>query len=201
MVKRELTDKAKADLLLIERALGNGDQRAYSELMSKYRDPIYFMLYEKVKDADLAKELTIEALGKAFNKLRLYTPNYAFSTWLFTIARNNAIDYLRKKKVNTTSIDELRQNDNGDEIVFDLPDGGLNPENYLLKKQRLEIVRNIVNQLDPKYKKLVRLRYFKEFSYDEIADELDLPVGTVKAQLFRSRQQLFKLLQGKNNLF
>ena len=114
MVKRELTDKAKADLLLIERALGNGDQRAYSELMSKYRDPIYFMLYEKVKDADLAKELTIEALGKAFNKLRLYTPNYAFSTWLFTIARNNAIDYLRKKKVNTTSIDELRQNDNGD---------------------------------------------------------------------------------------
>ena len=201
MVKRELTDKAKADLLLIERALGNGDQRAYSELMSKYRDPIYFMLYEKVKDADLAKELTIEALGKAFNKLRLYTPNYAFSTWLFTIARNNAIDYLRKKKVNTTSIDELRQNDNGDEIVFDLPDGGLNPENYLLKKQRLEIVRNIVNQLDPKYKKIVRLRYFKEFSYDEIADELDLPVGTVKAQLFRSRQQLFKLLQGKNNLF
>lgn len=201
MVKRELTVKAKADLLLIERALGNGDQRAYSELMSKYRDPIYFMLYEKVKDADLAKELTIEALGKAFNKLRLYTPNYAFSTWLFTIARNNAIDYLRKKKVNTTSIDELRQNDNGDEIIFDLPDGGLNPENYLLKKQRLEIVRNIVNQLDPKYKKLVRLRYFKEFSYDEIADELDLPVGTVKAQLFRSRQQLFKLLQGKNNLF
>lgn len=201
MVKRELTDKAKADLLLIERALGNGDQRAYSELMSKYRDPIYFMLYEKVKDADLAKELTIEALGKAFNKLRLYTPNYAFSTWLFTIARNNAIDYLRKKKVNTTSIDELRQNDNGDDIVFDLPDGGLNPENYLLKKQRLEIVRNIVNQLDPKYKKLVRLRYFKEFSYDEIADELNLPVGTVKAQLFRSRQQLFKLLQGKNNLF
>jgi RNA polymerase sigma-70 factor (ECF subfamily) len=200
-VKKELTEKAKIDLALIEKALKKGDQRAYSTLMSKYRDPIYFMLFDKVKDQELAKELTIEALGKAFNKLHMYTPNFAFSTWLFTIARNNAIDYLRKKKIHTFSIDQLRENNKGDEIVFDLPDHGLSPEGFLLKKQRLEIIRNIVNSLDPKYKKLVRLRYFKEYSYDEIAQELNIPVGTVKAQLFRSRQQLFKLLQGKENQF
>jgi RNA polymerase sigma factor (sigma-70 family) len=201
MVDRELTDKAKQDLLLIDRALNKGDQRAYSTLMSKYRDPIFFMLLEKINDKELAKELTIEALGKAFNKLHLYTPTFAFSTWLFTIARNNAIDYLRKKKLPTLSMDQLRETDDGGEISFDIADTGLDPENFLLKKQRLQIVRKIVASLEPKYRRLVRLRYFKEYSYKEIADELDMPVGTVKAQLFRSREQLFNLLDGKQNQF
>jgi RNA polymerase sigma-70 factor (ECF subfamily) len=201
MVKRKLTEKAKKDLILIEKALENGDQRAYSSLMAKYRDPIYFMLIEKINDKELAKELTIEALGKAFNKLHLYTPNFAFSTWLFTIARNNAIDYLRKKKLPTFSLDQLRQTDDGSQISFDLEDDGLDPENFLLKKQRLQIVRKIVSSLEPKYRQLVRLRYFKEYSYQEIADELEMPVGTVKAQLFRSREQLFTLLDGKLNKF
>ena len=201
MVDRELTDKAKQDLLLIDKALNKGDQRAYSTLMSKYRDPIFFMLLEKISDKELAKELTIEALGKAFNKLHLYSPTFAFSTWLFTIARNNAIDYLRKKKLPTFSIDELRQTDEGGEMSFDVEDTGLDPENFLLKKQRLQIIRKIVSSLEPKYRRLVRLRYFKEYSYQEIADELDMPVGTVKAQLFRSREQLFTLLNGKQNQF
>lgn len=201
MVDRELTDKAKHDLLLIDKALNKGDQRAYSTLMSKYRDPIFFMLLEKISDKELAKELTIEALGKAFNKLHLYSPTFAFSTWLFTIARNNAIDYLRKKKLPTFSIDELRKTDEGGEMSFDVEDTGLNPENFLLKKQRLQIIRKIVSSLEPKYRRLVRLRYFKEYSYQEIADELDMPVGTVKAQLFRSREQLFTLLNGKQNQF
>lgn len=201
MVDRELTDKAKQDLLLIKKALNNGDQRAYSTLMAKYRDPIFFMLLEKINDKELAKELTIEALGKAFNKLHLYTPNFAFSTWLFTIARNNAIDYLRKKKLPTLSIDKLRETENGGEVSFDIADTGLDPENFLLKKQRLQVVRKIVASLEPKYRRLVRLRYFKEYSYQEIADELDMPVGTVKAQLFRSREQLFNLLDGKQNQF
>lgn len=201
MVDRELTDKAKQDLILIDKALNNGDQRAFSTLMSKYRDPIFFMLLEKINDNELAKELTIEALGKAFNKLHLYTPNFAFSTWLFTIARNNAIDYLRKKKLATISIDQLRETDQGGEISFDVIDDGLDPESFLLKKQRLQIVRKIVACLDPKYRVLVRLRYFKEYSYKEIAEELNIPVGTVKAQLFRSREQLFNLLDGKENMY
>jgi RNA polymerase sigma-70 factor (ECF subfamily) len=201
MVKRQLTEKAKQDLILIEKALKNGDQRAYSSLMAKYRDPIFFMLLEKISDKELAQELTIEALGKAFNKLHLYTPNFAFSTWLFTIARNNAIDFLRKKKLPTFSIDQTKKGEDGSEISFDIKDDGLDPENFLLKKQRLQIVRQIVSSLEPKYRRLVRLRYFKEYSYQEIADELKMPVGTVKAQLFRSREQLFALLDGKLNQF
>lgn len=201
MVKRQLTEKAKQDLILIEKALKNGDQRAYSSLMAKYRDPIFFMLLEKISDKELAQELTIEALGKAFNKLHLYTPNFAFSTWLFTIARNNAIDFLRKKKLPTFSIDQTKKGEDGSEISFDIKDDSLDPENFLLKKQRLQIVRQIVSCLEPKYRRLVRLRYFKEYSYQEIADELKMPVGTVKAQLFRSREQLFALLDGKLNQF
>ena len=100
-----LTDKAKIDLILVQRALENGDPRAFNELMARHRDPVYFMLNEKVNgNKELAKELTIEAFGKAFNKLHSYTPKFAFSTWLYSIAKNNLIDYLRKKKLTTVSL-------------------------------------------------------------------------------------------------
>ena len=161
-----------------------------------YRDPLYFMLYEKVSDQELAKDLTIEALGKAFIKLHLYIPEYAFSTWLFTVARNHCIDYLRKNKLPTFSIDKMMIDDEGKKTTFDLKSEDPNPEQILMKKQRIKILRSIVNQLKPKYRDLVKLRYFKEFSYDEIAEELQLPLGTVKAQLLRSREQLFKIMSG-----
>ena len=119
-MSKNLTDKAKRDLLLINKALKEGDTNSYNKLMNLYRDPIYFMLYEKVKDKELAKDLTIEALGKAFKKLHLYTPDYAFSTWLFTVARNNCIDYLRKNKIQTISIEKIKEDNNGNRINFDI---------------------------------------------------------------------------------
>ena len=164
--------------------------------MNLYRDPIYFMLNEKVKDKELAKDLTIEALGKAFKKLHLYTPEYAFSTWLFTVARNNCIDYLRKNKIQTISIEKIKEDNNGNRINFDIKSDDPNPEKILIKKQRIAILRQIVDQLKPKYRILVKLRYFKEMSYDEIAEDLNIPIGTVKAQLYRSRENLFKIMSG-----
>jgi len=191
-----LTEKGKRDLLLINRALENGDPTAYNELMKLYRDPIYFMLYEKVGDQELAKDLTIESLGKAFKKLHLYTPSYAFSTWLYTVARNHCIDYLRKHKLPTVSIDKMMLDEDGKRNTFDLISKDLNPEMVMEKKQRIAILRQIVDQLKPKYRDLVKLRYFKELSYEEIADVLEVPLGTVKAQLHRSREQLFKIMSG-----
>ena len=201
MVNKKLTKKAKEDLKIIELALATGDPRAYNNLMSKYRDPIFFMLYERVNNKELAKELTIEAFGKAFNKLDSYTPNYAFSTWLFSIAKNNCIDYLRKKKLPTYSIDDTVLKKEGLETAIEIPFQGDGPEKKLINKQRIQILRNIVEQLKPNYRKLVKLRYFKEYSYEEISIELDIPIGTVKAQLFRSREQLFKILSGKKDTF
>ena len=196
-----LTEKGKRDLLLINRALASGDPKAYNELMRLYRDPIYFMLYEKVGDQELAKDLTIEALGKAFRKLHMYTPDYTFSTWLYTVARNNCIDYLRKHKLPTISIDKMMLDEDGKRNTFDLKSNDPNPESVMIKKQRIAILRQIVDQLKPKYRDLVKLRYFKELSYDEIATLLEIPLGTVKAQLHRSREQLFKIMSGSKDTF
>ena len=196
-----LTEKGKRDLKLINRALEDGDPKAYNELMKLYRDPLYFMLYEKVGDQELAKDLTIESLGKAFKKLHLYTPNYAFSTWLYTVARNHCIDYLRKNKLPTISIDRMMLDEDGKRNTFDLISKDLNPEQVMEKKQRIAILRQIVDKLKPKYRDLVKLRYFKELSYEEIADALDVPLGTVKAQLHRSREQLFKIMSGVKDAY
>ena len=200
-MRDNLTEKGERDLLLINRALASGDPKAYNELMRLYRDPIYFMLYEKVGDQELAKDLTIEALGKAFKKLHMYTPDYTFSTWLYTVARNNCIDYLRKHKLPTISINKMMLDEDGKRNTFDLKSNDPNPENVMIKKQRIAILRQIVDQLKPKYRDLVKLRYFKELSYDEIATLLEIPLGTVKAQLHRSREQLFKIMSGSRDTF
>lgn len=200
-MSNNLTEKGQRDLKLINRALASGDPAAYSELMKLYRDPLYFMLYEKVSDQELAKDLTIESLGKAFQKLHLYTPDYTFSTWLFTVARNHCIDYLRKHKLPTISIDKMMLDEDGKRTNFDLVSNDLNPEQKMEKKQRIAFLRQIVDQLKPVYRDLVKMRYFKELSYEEIAESLDIPIGTVKAQLHRSREQLFKILSGSRDAF
>ncbi len=200
-MSNNLTEKGQRDLKLINRALASGDPAAYSELMKLYRDPLYFMLYEKVSDQELAKDLTIESLGKAFQKLHLYTPDYTFSTWLFTVARNHCIDYLRKHKLPTISIDKMMLDEDGKRTNFDLVSNDLNPEQKMEKKQRIAFLRQIVDQLKPAYRDLVKMRYFKELSYEEIAETLHIPIGTVKAQLHRGREQLFKILSGSRDVF
>ena len=196
-----LTEKGQRDLKLINRALESGDPAAYSELLKLYRDPLYFMLYEKVNDQELAKDLTIEVLGKAFKKLHMYVPEYTFSTWLFTVARNHCIDYLRKHKLPTISIDNMALDSDIKRPHFDLVSSSLNPEQTMEKTQRIAILRQIVDQLKPNYRDLVKLRYFKELSYEEIAKTLDAPIGTVKAQLHRSRELLFKIMSGSRDTF
>jgi RNA polymerase sigma-70 factor (ECF subfamily) len=161
--------------------------------MGRYRDAIYYMLLKMVNNASDAEDLTIEAFGKAFKNIQQYTPNYAFSTWLFKIATNNCIDFIRKKKATTVSLD---QNDNDeDKAPTDIMAPVLDPEEEMIKGQKQKMMREIVSKLKPRYRKLIELRYFKEFSYEEIADELELPIGTVKAQLFRARELLFNILK------
>ena len=193
---KNLTKKGQRDLILVNRALKDGDSSAYNELLHLYRDPLYFMLYEKVNDQEVAKDLTIESLGKAFKKLHLYTPEFTFSTWLFTVAKNHCIDYLRRKNLPTTSINNIMFNNDGKRTSFDIISNELMPDQEMEKSQRIAILREIVNKLKPKYRDLVKLRYFKEKTYEEISKDLDVPIGTVKAQLFRSREQLFKILSG-----
>jgi RNA polymerase sigma factor (sigma-70 family) len=196
-LNENLSPKAKIDFELVCKARFEKDERAYAALMGKYRDSIYFMMLKMVKNTDDADDLTIEAFGKAFNRLHQYTPDYAFSTWLYRIATNNCIDFIRKKKMVTLSIDRTIDDGEGGGMSFEIKSETLNPEERFVRKQKIRIMREIVDQLKPRYRELVILRYFREFSYDEIAKETKLPLGTVKAQLFRAREQLYKLMQNK----
>ena len=191
-----LSPKAQIDFELVVKARESKDERAYAELMTKYRDSIYFIMLKMVKNSDDADDLTIEAFGKAFNRLHQYTPNYAFSTWLFRIATNNCIDFIRKKKMITFSIDKEYEGEEGG-MTFEIKDERLDPEERFIRKQKIRIMREIVEHLKPRYKNLIVLRYFRELSYDEIAKETELPIGTVKAQLYRAREQLYNLMQNK----
>ena len=194
-VNENLSDKARYDLALVQRAVEKNDQKAYAELMQRYRDSIYFMLLKMINNKDDADDLTIEAFGKAFKRLHQYTPNYAFSTWLFKIASNNCIDWIRKQKKKTFSIDNPIGTDDGDEMTIELKGDALDPMETVMKDQKNAIMREVVDKLKPRYRTLVELRYYKEYSYEEIAEELKLPLGTVKAQLFRAREFLLNLMQ------
>jgi RNA polymerase sigma factor (sigma-70 family) len=190
-----LSEKAQKDYELVIRATQKKDQQAFAELMDKYKDSIYFMLLKMVNNNDDAEDLTLEAFGKAFNRLHQYTPNFAFSTWLFKIATNNCIDFLRKKKKNVMSIDNRIPNSEGDEFMFEIKSDGLTPEQLAMNDQKIQLMRQYVKKLKPRYETLVEMRYFKEMSYDEISEELNLPLGTVKAQLFRAREFLYNIMK------
>lgn len=185
-----LSDKAKSDLLLVDLAR-KGNEKAFAGLMNRYRDSIYFMLLKMVNNNSDAEDLTIEAFGKAFHNIDSFTPEFAFSTWLFKIATNNCIDFIRKKQISPAPIDQLADDlDNLTvNIQSDLPD----PEEALINDQKIAVLRDIVNQLKPRYRKLIELRYYKEYSYEEIASELNMPLGTVKALLYRAKNLLYNI--------
>ena len=195
-VNPNLSEKAQVDYKLVQLAV-KGDQKAYAELMQRYKDSIYFMLLKMVNNRDDADDLTIEAFGKAFKNLHQYTPDFVFSTWLFKIATNNCIDFIRRKRKFTFSIDKGMENDSGQEMQFEIKSPMLDPEEKMIKKQKAILMRDVVEKLKPRYKRLVELRYFQERSYEEIADELKLPLGTVKAQLFRAREFLYQILKNQ----
>ncbi len=197
---KNLTNKAQHDYNLVKLALERGDQRAYAELMGRYKDTVYFMLLKMVNNKDDAEDLAIEAFGKAFKRLHQYTPNYAFSTWLFKIATNNCIDFIRKNRLNMLSIDKPMKDEEGGELTLDIRDERSDPEENVIKKQKEVHLRAIVDKLKPRYRQLVHLRYFEEKSYEEISQEMSLPVGTVKAQLFRARELLFQVLKKKDDV-
>ncbi len=194
-INEKLTEKGQRDYLLVQRALNDGDQKAFAELLHHYRDSLYFMMLKMTNNPYDADDLTIEAFGKAFNKLEQYTPDYAFSTWLFKIASNNCIDFLRKNKKHNQHLrnehEDLAEQDMASKLPASTPD----PEENIIKEQKIKYMREVVEKLKPHYRHLIELRYFDELSYEEIADKLELPLGTVKAQLFRSREFLFQVMK------
>jgi RNA polymerase sigma factor (sigma-70 family) len=194
---REFSDKALHDFNLIDRATQQGDESAFAELMQRYRKPVYHMILKMVRNVDDAEDLTIEAFAKAFKNLGRFKKDYTFSTWLFRIATNNAIDFIRKKKLDTYSLNTSFTDDGGESVNIDVEDNRLTPDEEAIKAQKIQLVQLFVNKLPAKYQRLVKLRYFEELSYEEIAKELDAPLGTVKAQLHRARELMYDLVKDK----
>ena len=193
-IERGFSPKAQRDLVLIQAAL-DGSAKAYEALLHCYRKSVYHIMLSMVRDPDDADDLTMETFAKAFGHLSRYRPQFAFSTWLFRIATNGCIDFVRRKKLKTQSLNAAVRLGDGESILVDVCDHAPNPQEAFIRQQRIEVVQRVVTRLPAQYARLVRLRYFEELSYAEVAAKLQAPIGTVKAQLFRARELLLQLLQ------
>jgi RNA polymerase sigma-70 factor (ECF subfamily) len=190
------TTKATEDYDLVC-AAQRGDQRAYAQLMDRYKESLYFKLMKMTGSAADADDMTLEAFGKAFNSLDTYSPNFAFSTWLFRIATNNCIDYMRKKRIKTTPLEQPSSDRMS--LEMRISDFALDPETMMIREQKIENLKVIIDKLKPHYRTLIELRYYKEYSYEEIAEKLNLPIGTVKVKLFRAKEFLYDILKSSED--
>lgn len=164
--------------------------------MKKYHDAIHNLIYRMVRNKEEVEDLTQEAFIKAFNSLGSFNEEYAFSTWLYKIATNNCIDHIRKKKLETFSIDKPIDSKDS-EVTFEVPDTTYQPDKAIIAQQRKELIEEAIESLPEKYRRVIILRHQQEKNYEEIAKILKLPIGTVKAHIFRGRELLYRHLRLK----
>lgn len=181
------------ELALIQEAL-NGSQKAYTELTERHKTAVFHIIFKIVKDAETANDLAQETFMKAFASLASYRSEYRFSTWLYKIAANCSIDFLRKKRINALSLDQQLETKDGS-VTLEVPDHSFNPEQELVRKQQRFSIEEAIQSLPDKYREVIIYRHKDDKSYEEIADLLDIPVGTVKARIFRARELLKKKLK------
>ncbi len=159
-----------------------------------YNDSVYRIIYRMVHNRQEAEDLTQEVFIKAYNSLISFNENYAFSTWLFKIATNHCIDFFRKRKLKTQSMEQtIRYKD--DEIKQEYADSDPTAEKEMLADEKSQIIKQAIKELPEKYRVAIVLRHQEERSYEEIAQMLELPLGTVKARIFRAREMLKKSLR------
>lgn len=153
-----------------------------------------------VRSHEQVEDLVQEVFVKAFDNLGSYNSDYAFSTWLYRIATNHTIDFLRKKKLQTLSIDETIKTADG-EVEPQIPDDNYEADRSVIRKQRSAIIHDAISRLPEKYRQVIEMRHMEEKSYQEISELLDIPLGTVKAHIFRAREMLYKSLIDKRDQF
>ena len=168
----------------------DGDSTAFEHLFNRYRDSIYQLYMQRTGgNVDDTNDLLQETFVKVYLNLQRYSSRFTFGQWVYTIARTTFIDYTRRRRDDTVSIDYVGE---GFGVSGSL--GGPTPEEHLITHQSQVQLEGLLAKMSPRYRELIELRFFREFSYEEIAAKLSLPMGTVKTQIHRAREQLCRFI-------
>jgi RNA polymerase sigma-70 factor (ECF subfamily) len=196
----EQNSRLQLDYKLVCAARDEGNRKAYADLMASYREPLYLLLLRMTHNTTMASDLTVETFSKAFLQLHRYSPTGTFSSWLFSIGVNTYIDHLRKRKLETISINSITRTSDGDFIEYQIPSSQPNPEEMMIRMQRDATLKEIVDQLKEPYRQIIRLRYYEDLSYEDIAEQLKLPIGTVKVRLNRAKALLSSIVKERGDV-
>lgn len=182
------TDRYHQDIFLVQRVL-SGDDQAFTEIIEVYKEKVFRLIYRKISNKGDVEDLAQEVFIRAYQSLKRYDPQRQFSTWLYTIAKNLSIDYLRKKRLQIVSLEtplfprrEFQDLENNPEEVFQRT------------TEQMQLLKAIT-LLSEEYSLVIRLRHLKGYTYQEISAILDLPLGTIKSRIYRARSELRKILQ------
>ncbi|HEX4887978.1 MAG TPA: sigma-70 family RNA polymerase sigma factor [Luteibaculaceae bacterium] len=187
----------KSDWDLIQSAGTDRNERAFAILFDRHRNTVFHTIYQMVKNTELAEDLMMETFAKAFRSIALFQPTHSFSSWLTAVAKNHTLDFLRKKRPNSISIEERMEEGQGRGIL-QVEEPNPDPEKELEEMELEKNLHLLVDLLKPRYKRLIELRFFEELTYEEIAQQLQLPIGTVKAQLFRAKDLLNQMVKDRS---
>ena len=190
-----VTERMRHDYQLVCAARDEGNHKAYADLMATYREPLYLLLLRMTHNTTTAADLTIETFGKAFVQLHRYAPTATFGSWLYTLGVNTYIDHLRRNRLETIPLSVAEQNSEGDFVEYQIPSGQPNPEEAMIRMQRDETLKQVVDQLKEPYRQIIRMRYYEDLSYEDISQMLHIPIGTVKIRLSRAKELLSAIMK------
>lgn len=193
------TERMQRDYQLVCDARDRGNHKAYADLMATYREPLYLLLLRMTHNTTTASDLTVDTFSKAFCQLHRYAPTGSFSSWLFSIGVNTYIDYLRRRRMDTVSLNSMQRNSDGEFIEYQIPSSQPNPEESMMRNERNNALREVVQALKQPYRQIVEMRYYDELSYEQIAEQLDIPIGTVKIRLLRAKNLMQAIVNTKKS--
>lgn len=184
------------DAELLERCRA-GDERAYRALVERYQRRVYSLALRMLRSAEDAEDVTQETFVRMFRALDRYDPRRPFTTWLFTIAARLSIDAIRRRRHRPVSL-VTRDAESDEERALDVEDPGPGPEELAARGEEERRTRDVIDSLPPHYRIVVMMRHQQDLSYEEIAEALGVPLGTVKARIHRARALLKQLLEGSS---
>ncbi|HWO88057.1 MAG TPA: sigma-70 family RNA polymerase sigma factor [Gemmatimonadales bacterium] len=191
---KDLTALTDQEVVALARG---GREAAYRELVRRYERPVFSLIYRMVRDRALAEDLAQDTFVKVLNALDSYRPEYKFSSWIFKIANNVAIDQLRRRELDTLSLDgapDARSQEEIQATALQAADRSESPLAELEARELGALIEQAIDRLRPEYRACILLRHVEGRSYEEIAEALDLPLGTVKTYIHRARHELREYL-------